>query len=216
MAKRTYGQHGGVAHALGILGERWALLIVRDLLVGPQRFTDLRRSLVKIPSNVLTSRLRELELAGVIERIALPRPESAVVYRLTAYGSELEPIVQSLARWGAQTLGEPEPGDIMTISSLTLALRTSFDAEAARGANATFEIRAGEITLGLRIDDGQFEITPEAGPRPDLVMETGPAILGLLAGAVSPADALNLGIVTLEGPRELFDAFTSIFRLGRG
>ena len=90
MVNRTYGQYCGLARALEIIGERWALLIVRDLLVGPRRFSDLRRGLTRIPSNILTARLKEMEQAGVVERRVLPRPAGSVVYELTGHGRGLE------------------------------------------------------------------------------------------------------------------------------
>src|ERR671931_2934804 len=94
--RRAYGQYCGLARAVEVVGERWALLIVRDLLVGPKRFTDLRRGLPRIPTNVLAERLRELEDAGVVRRRVLPRPAGSVVYELTDYGSELEDVVMRL------------------------------------------------------------------------------------------------------------------------
>ena len=115
MANRAYGQFCGFARALEAVGERWALLIVRDLMVGPKRFTDLRRGLPGIPTNILTSRLKELERDGIIERRVLPRPEGSVVYDLTGYGRELEDSVVALSRWGAK----------ITVSHLSMAGRTS-------------------------------------------------------------------------------------------
>src|SRR6516225_10062018 len=109
MAKRAYGQFCGFARAVEVVGERWAFLIVRDLLIGPRRFTDLHRGLPGIPTNVLTARLKELEEAGVVRRRVLPRPEGSVVYELTEYGRELEPTVVELGRWGAKTLGDARP-----------------------------------------------------------------------------------------------------------
>src|SRR5260370_10158253 len=102
MTMRVYGQYCGFARALEVVGERWALLIVRDLLVGPKRFTDLHRGLAGIPTNILTARLGELEDAGVIRRRALPRPERAIVYELNEYGAELEHVVGPLGLWGAK------------------------------------------------------------------------------------------------------------------
>src|SRR4030088_766323 len=102
---RPYGQYCGFARALEVVGERWALLIVRDLLIGPKRFTDLLRGLPGIPSNVLTARLKELEDAGVVRRRVLARPARAVVYELTEYGLELDAAVVELGRWGAKNLG---------------------------------------------------------------------------------------------------------------
>jgi DNA-binding HxlR family transcriptional regulator len=103
MARRTYGQSGGLAYALEIIGERWALLIVRDLLEGPRRFTDLRSGLPRIATNVLSARLKQFETAGVVRRRVLPRPDGSVVYELTDYGRELEDVVVSLDRWGARS-----------------------------------------------------------------------------------------------------------------
>jgi DNA-binding HxlR family transcriptional regulator len=103
MARRNYGQSGGLAQALEIIGERWALLIVRDLLEGPRRFTDLRSGLPRIATNVLSARLKQLETAGVVRRRVLPRPDGSVVYELTEYGRELEDVVVSLDRWGTRS-----------------------------------------------------------------------------------------------------------------
>ena len=126
MTTKTYGQYCGVARALELVGERWALLIVRDLLVGPKRYTDLRSGLPKIPTNVLATRLKELESAGLVERNVQPRPSGAIVYELTPYGLDLEPVVLALGRWGARSLGELRPGEIATADSLVMALRSTY------------------------------------------------------------------------------------------
>ncbi len=105
MAGRAYGQYCGLARAVELVGERWALLIVRDLLVGPKRFTDLRRGLPRIPTNILSARLKELERSGIVQRRVLPRPAAGVVYELTAYGGELEEVVLRLGRWGRNRSG---------------------------------------------------------------------------------------------------------------
>src|SRR3954451_13536536 len=115
MTERSYGQFCGLARALDLVGERWALLLIRDLLVSPKRFTDLRRGLPKIPSNILSDRLKELEEAGGVERRIVPRPSGAVVYQLTEYGNELEDTVLALGRWGAKILGEPRQSEIVTV-----------------------------------------------------------------------------------------------------
>src|SRR5690242_11209558 len=109
MPSRGYGQYCGLARALELVGERWALLIIRDLLVGPRRFTDLRNGLPRIPTNVLSDRLKELERDGIVQRKILPRPASATVYELTAYGAQIEDAVMRLGTWGAQRLGEATP-----------------------------------------------------------------------------------------------------------
>src|SRR5918994_7545217 len=111
MPRRSYHQYCGLAHALELVGERWALLVVRDLFTGPKRFTDLRSGLGRIPTNVLSTRLKELEEAGIVERRVLPRPSSSVVYELTDYGRGLEDAVIALVRWGTKSLGEPDPDE---------------------------------------------------------------------------------------------------------
>jgi len=209
-----FGQYCGLARALELVGERWALLVVRDLVLGPKRFTDLRRGLPRIPTNVLSARLRELEEAGVVRRRLLPRPAAAVVYELTAYGQELEDVVLRLGRWGARSLGEPRPEDVLTPDSLVLALRATFRPEAARGLRASYELRAGEVVVHARVDDGALEAAegPLAGA--DLVLETGPALKALMAGDLGPAEAVESGAVRLVGDPELLARFVELFRVG--
>src|SRR5437879_13347570 len=101
VAPRSYGQFCGIARALELVAERWALLIVRDLLVGPRRFTDLRQGLPRIPTNVLSDRLKELEQSGIVRRRVLPRPAASIVYELTEYGSQLDDVLRPLGLWGA-------------------------------------------------------------------------------------------------------------------
>src|SRR4030088_2382201 len=131
MTTRSYGQFCGFARALELVGERWALLVVRDLVLGPKRFTDLRRGLSRIPTNILSARLKELEDAGIVRRRLLPRPAGGVAYELSEYGQELEDIVLRLGLWGVRSLGNPRPEDIVTMDSLILALRATFRPEAA-------------------------------------------------------------------------------------
>jgi DNA-binding HxlR family transcriptional regulator len=214
MATRVFGQYCGLARALELVGERWALLVVRDLVLGPKRFTDLRRGLPRIPTNVLSARLRELEETGVVRRRLLPRPAAAVVYELTSYGQELEDVVLRLGRWGARSLGEPRPEDVLTADSLVLALRATFRPEAARGLRASYELRAGDVVVHARVDDGALEAAegPLAGA--DLVLETGPALKALMAGELGPAEAVESGAVRLVGDPELLARFVELFRVG--
>jgi DNA-binding HxlR family transcriptional regulator len=213
MTTRTYGQFCGFARALELVGERWALLIVRDLLVGPKRFTDLRQGLLPIPTNILAKRLKELEEGGIVQRRVLPRPQSSVVYELTERGAELEEAMVSLGRWGAKTLDEPRPGEIVTPSSLVMAFRTTFRPQAARGVTASYELRLGPIRIHLRLAAGRLEAG--AGPLPgaELVIETGPGIRAVMAGEVSAQDALASGLVRLTGREELFATFVAAFRI---
>src|SRR5215470_13429076 len=197
MSKRAYGQFCGLAHALELVGERWALLIVRDLLVGPKRFTDLRRGLPRIPTNVLATRLKELEQAAVVRRRVLPRPAGSVVYELTEHGAGLEPVVLALCRWGIQTLGEPGPGDLLTVDALIIALRTVFDPEPARGLRVSYQLQVGEIVVHALVDDGALEVGRGELATADLGIETSVAMPRLLTGELDPATAVAQGAVRL-------------------
>ncbi len=189
------------------------MLVVRDLLVGPKRFTDLLRGLPGIPTNVLAARLKELEHAAVVRRRLLPRPARAVVYELTEYGLELETVVVGLGRWGAKALGDPRPDETVTIDSLIMALRTTFHPEAARGFRAGYELRVGAIVLHARVDNGCVEVAEGSLPGADLAIEAGPGLRALMAGELSPAFAVENGTVQLTGDPELLARFAQIFRI---
>ena len=141
--KRSYGEACRFAHALDLVGERWALLVVRELLLGPKRFTDLRNGLPNASTNILAERLRELEEGGVVRKRRLPPPAAASVYELTEWGRELEPIVTRLGAWGARSPFPPETQEIGA-DSIVLALRSLFDPEAVGETGTTYEIRLGE------------------------------------------------------------------------
>jgi DNA-binding HxlR family transcriptional regulator len=213
MTTRVYGQFCGFARALEAVGERWALLIVRDLLVGPKRFTDLRRGLPGIPTNILTSRLKELEKAGIVERRLLPRPEGSVVYELTPLGLELQDSVVALSRWGAKSLGVPRPGEIATVDSMIMALRTTFRAEAARGVRASYEFHFGDIVVNARVDDGRLDVGGGPLPKPDAVIEATGPINPLMSGAITPRDAVTSGLIRVTGDKRLLPRFAEMFRI---
>jgi DNA-binding HxlR family transcriptional regulator len=213
VARRSYAQYCGLVRAVDMVGERWALLIIRDLFVGPRRFTDLRNGLPKIPTNILSSRLRELEAAGVVHRRALPRPAGSIVYELTAYGRELEGVVLALGRWGAKALGEPAPGEIVTCDSMTIAMRSLFRPEEAADVAVAYELRLGDVVLGVRVDKGGLDVTEGGLDGADLVIETGPAIRALLAGEIAPGEAIADGTVHVTGDPALLTTFTALFRI---
>ena len=213
MSARRYGQFCGVTRALEIVGERWALLIVRDLLVSPKRFTDLRHGLPRIPTNILSTRLKELEEAGVVRRRVLPRPSGAVVYELTEYGQELDEIVMALGRWGAQRLGEPGPEDIVTEDSMIMAMRSTFHPEAAVGRNVRYQLCLGEVVVHMDIDNGNLVVGGGEAPDRDVVIEAGPAIKALMAGEVSPDEALADGSVRVTGDPDLLKQFAETFHI---
>src|SRR3954471_5329848 len=147
---RTYGDGCGIAHALDLVGERWALLVVRELLLGPKRFTDLKDGLPNASPNVLTQRLRELDEAGIVQRRKLPPPAGSWVYELTDWGRGLDPIVRSLGRWALRSPSFPHDAPV-GIDSVVLALATFFDAAAAGGLSAGYELRFAEQTFHVRV-----------------------------------------------------------------
>ncbi|MBV8725143.1 MAG: helix-turn-helix transcriptional regulator [Candidatus Eremiobacteraeota bacterium] len=213
MVRRSYGQHCGFARALELIGERWALLIVRDLLVGEKRFSEIQRGLPGIPTNILTARLNELEDSGLVRRRVLARPAKGVVYELTEDGVQLEEAVVALGRWGARHLGDPREDETVTEDSIATALRTTFRPEAAGKAKVTYLLRLGPIEVHARVHDGGLTVGRGPVAKPDLVIETGPALRLLLAREVSPSDALKKRLVKITGEPKLLDRFAQMFRI---
>jgi DNA-binding HxlR family transcriptional regulator len=195
------------------LGERWGFLIVRDLLVSPKRFSDLQRGLPGIPSNVLTKRLKDFEDAGVVSRRVLPRPERGIAYELTAYGRELEGIVIALGRWGAKSLKEPRPDEVVTADSLISALRATFRPESARGIKASYELRAGNVVVHARVSGAKLQTGCGPIDDPDLAIEAGPPMRALMAGELDPADAVANGSIRVIGDEKFLKSFARIFRI---
>jgi len=205
MAARNYGEDCGLTRALERVGERWALLIVRELLPGPKRFTDLATGLPRIPSNVLSGRLKELEQARIVARRVLPRPSSAVVYELTEHGRELDPIMVRLAGWGARFVGAPREGNSVSPASFILGLRGCFRPEAAGELRATYEVRLGEIVVAARVQDGALTVTEGPAERPELTIHADLSLRTVLAGGTSDT-------IRLEGDEALFARFVELFR----
>lgn len=214
MAVRTYGQYCGLARAMELIGERWSMLIVRDLLLGPKRYSDLLKGLPKIPDSVLSARLDDLEQSGVISSRVLPQLD-AVVYELTEYGGELDEIMFLLGRWGARSLGYPAEDDVLTVDSAILSLYTTFRPDAAAGVHANFEVYYGDIVIHALVDDGGLKVAEGAHPEADIVIRPrGPVLLRLLNGELGVAEALNSGSVVIEGPEHYLHLFTRLFRIG--
>lgn len=213
MATRAYGQYCGFARSLELIGERWALLVIRDLLVGPKRFSDLQRGLPKIPSNILTVRLKELEESGIVRRRAQPRPSGGVVYELTENGLELEEAVIALGRWGAKHLGDPRPEEIVTDDSMAMALRTIFRPECVANDDVAFELHVGEIVVNAHVRNGTVVVGRGTLPAPDLVIESGPEIRALMSREITAKEALKNGTVRVRGKRALLERFVQLFRI---
>lgn len=213
MKRRDFGQYCGLARALELVGERWALLIIRDLTVRPQRYTDLLQGLPGIPTNVLSTRLKELEQSGIVERRVAPAPQRGVLYALTSVGQELEPAILTLGRWGTTQLAEPQPGDIVTPESVTLNFRAIFDAEAATDVTASWEIHAHDLVLHLIVTDGKLDAGPGPVPdKPDLTI-TAQLVDDELPSYQAIMRAAKCGLVELKGRRKLLDTFLRLFDL---
>jgi DNA-binding HxlR family transcriptional regulator len=211
---RTYCDGCAAAHALDLVGERWALLVVRELLLGPKRFTDLRAGLPGVSPNVLAQRLRELERAGVVRRRKLPPPAASRVYELTDWGMELEPVITQLGRWGARSPSRPRDAEL-GIDSLILSFRTMFDPRAAEGLRANYELRLGEDVFRAVVADGRFEIARgSAEERPDAIIEADPATLAALVyEGRQLAEALRSGDIETEGDESAVARFLTLFPL---
>lgn len=209
---RTYGDGCAIARALDIVGERWALLVVRELLLGPKRYTDLRRGLPNASPNVLSERLRELEDGGVVRRRKLAPPASSRVYELTAWGLELEETVMSLGRWAARSPTPASDAPVVSADSIILAMRARLDADAAQGLRASYEVRLGEDRFRVDVADGEIKVARGEAQQPDATLETDPDTLNrVLWGTTSLADAQrSLGMI-IDGDQALVERFVRLF-----
>ena len=211
MAARDYGQYSAVAQALELVGERWALLIVRDLLVGPRRYGELAAGLPRIPTNILAARLKELQAAGILQRAPRSR---VIVYELTTYGRELEPVVLALGAWGFKAMGDPREEQVITPDSMTMDLRTAFRPQVATTLPPTaYAARLGPAALLIRVDGPRLEVGRDEGPV-DLAFSTGADIRRLISGELDARRAISTGAVEVQhGSVALLERFASTFHL---
>lgn len=211
--RRKYDQGCAVAHALDIVGERWALLVVRDLLLGPKRFTELLAGLPGASPDVLTQRLRELTEAGVLHRHRLSPPAASWVYELTPWGADLAPIVVGLAQWASRSPGMPYDAPLGT-DSLMLSLKALFDRPAAADLEATIALHLGYERFQIRIAGGDLAVSRGEIDDPDTTLETDQATLLSLLRTDRPLDeALASGNLRLGGDRGLVERFRRLFPL---
>ena len=183
---RTYGDRCGVARALDLVGERWALLVVRELLLGPKRFTDLRAGLPQVGPDVLSQRLRELEGAGLVTRRTLDPPASAKVYELTPRGAQLEPVILELGRFGSVAPfpdGDPTFGP----DALVLALKTLYE---PGGPDTVVQLRLAGQDFRVRTGEGPIEAARGAAASPDATIESEPGPLAAVLWHGADPDAL--------------------------
>jgi DNA-binding HxlR family transcriptional regulator len=199
----------GIAHASDLLGQRWALLVIRELLLGPKRFTDLRAGIPDISPNVLGQRLRELGESGIVARRKLAPPAAVQVYELTEWGRDLEPAVLALGRWASRSPSFPRAAE-MGPDSLVLALKATFDPEKADGLEATYELWLGEIPFNISIKGALCEAARGEAEDRDAVISSDPnTVAGVVFRGNGLAKAVDSGDIRIDGSRR---AVTALFR----
>lgn len=210
--ERSYRQYCAVAKALDVIGERWTLLIVRELLLGPRRYTDLLAGLPGIGTNLLAARLRKLEAAGLLNRRVLPPPAGSTAYELTALGRGLQTTLLDLGRWGAHLLADLDPADERRAGWYVVSMLATFKPDLAAGLDADYELRIDRDHFAVHVADGQVTLGPAPTARPTLVVSTDlDTLLALLAGSLTPTAALDDGRATIQGDQTTFEQFIRIF-----
>jgi DNA-binding HxlR family transcriptional regulator len=211
MAKR-FDQYCPIAHAMSLVGERWALLVIRELLKGPRRYTDLAGGLPGIGTNVLASRLRELEAAGVVAKRRLPPPAASTVYELTDYGAQLEETLHALARWGARSLGLPRTRDELEPDWGLGAFAALLYPERTRGVTEAYVVRIGGDVFTVGLDDGCLHVAIGAHGDPDADLQMDFATFyDLASGELDAAAAIDDGRLRVDGDRDAAVRFFEMF-----
>ncbi len=212
MTSRSYNQYCGLAYALDIVGERWTLLIIRELMVGPRRFKDLLDGLPGISTNLLAERLKDLEQYGMLRRRVLPPPAGSTVYELTALGQALEPTLLELGKWGSQFVPPSMEGvTVLHLGSYALTLKTFFRPEQAQGINETYALHVDHEVLQVQIQDGELHVQQGEPRNAALVLHADmPSYLGLLSGRLHPDAAISEGHIRIEGDPAALPRFLRI------
>lgn len=212
MSNRSYNQLCGLAYALDIVGERWTILIIRELIPGPRRFKDLVDGLPGISTNLLTARLKHLEQQGVIRRHTLPPPAGSMVYALTAVGRALEKTLLELGKWGSQFVPPSlANGKVLHLGSYALTPKTFFRPELAQGVNETYALHIDGEVQQVQIADGEICVQQGEPQKADAVFATEmPVYLGLLTGQINPDEAIAAGLVRVEGDPTALQRFVRL------
>jgi DNA-binding HxlR family transcriptional regulator len=210
----TYGQYCGVSMAAEMVGERWGFHIVRDLISGPKSVADLNVGLPRMTQAMLLRRLRELEFVGVVRQVDAGG-DGQERYELTEYGHAAENAVMELGRWGAAALAVPRHDDIVTESSLLVALKATFQPEMARDTRVSYELHVAGCVVHVLVSDGDVEVAPGPLPGADAVLDLGSALLRLWTGQVTAAEVLATGQVLVDGDPALLGRFVDMFQLPR-
>lgn len=205
--KRGYDDACGVAHALELIGERWAPLVLRELMFGARRFSDLKADLPGISANVLTQRLGELEERGLVRKTKLPPPASVQVYEATPWGLEAAPVIRALGRWAVRS-PRHDPEQFVSAVSIMMSMQTMFDADRAQGIEARIGFRFGDLAFTADIAGGELDIRRAEPEGADLIFRGTPDLVaGVLYGG-APLD-----IIEYDGDRQLAERFATLFPL---
>jgi DNA-binding HxlR family transcriptional regulator len=212
VVRGTYGQYCGLSRAIEVVGERWGMLVVRDLLVNAKSVPELLQGLPRVPLKLLSMRIKEMAYCGILEKAGTTDADGNDHYQLTTFGRRLEDILLAFGRWGSALLADPRPEDIITEDSVMIAMRATFQREAATGRSAKFVLRFDEIVIHVVIEDGQLEVG--RGPLPDApVIEPGPTLKDMLTRAMTVEDAMATGMVKVTGDPNALTRFISMFAL---
>ena len=209
---RSYHQYCAVARALDLVGERWTLLLVRELVLGPKRFKDLLEGLPGIGTNLLANRLKDLEAAGIIHRRVLPPPAGSTVYELTELGQGLEQVVFALGIWGRQFLNPMREDDVVNPAWFMVSLRATFHAEAAADLRESYHLNVDGKDFTVRVNRGTFTVRQDASPDAEVTVTTDLlTLIALLRCRITPETALEEKRVTIQGDADYFRRFVSLF-----
>ena len=213
-SKRSYSEACGVARALDIVGERWALMVVREMLLGPKRFTDIRTGLPGLSPDVLAQRLRELEAAGVVRKRTLPPPAASQVYELTPAGRALEPVLIALGRWGGVNAPPPPEGQGMSFDAHLVSLRTLFEPHLAEGLDTTVQLVLGDERFRAKVADGELELERGEEPPPAATIDTDAGtLIDIAHGRLALGEALEADRIEISGDSAAAVRFLGLFPL---
>jgi DNA-binding HxlR family transcriptional regulator/putative sterol carrier protein len=212
MKSRSYNQFCALAYALDVVGERWTLLIIRELLTGPRRFKDLSDGLPGISTNLLSERLKNLEQQGLLCRRVLPPPAGSTVYELTSRGQALQKALLELGKWGSQFLPTSLAGVALpSLGAMALAIKAFFHPDQAQGVNETYELHLGNEVLQVQVKAGELQVQQGEVLKADVVFHTDmPSYVGLFSRQIKPDEAIAGGLIRIEGDAGALSRFLNL------
>jgi DNA-binding HxlR family transcriptional regulator len=212
MTSRSYNQYCGLAYALDKVGERWTILIIRELVAGPRRYKDLIAGLPGISTNLLATRLKSLEEDGLLHRRVLPPPAGSTVYELTPLGLGLEDALIELGKWGSRFVPpSSEEAALLNVGSYALTLKTFFRPELAQDVEETYELHIDNEVMQVRISGGEIEVEQGTAVSPTAIFHTDIATyLGLLQRQIQPNEAIAAGLIQIEGNPAALNRFLDL------